>query len=313
MTGGTEDAEARAGAGVPAGPVPWDLAMTQALLGGGAIAAAQVVLWGLWELISIGTRDDYEQPIEGAFLLICCMGPFVAVLGSFLHALAFTLPVAALARLGADRTRVRAQWWMAAGLVLLAAGYAWLIGQVAGLPFGWTWTRTAAFGVIPLAGVAYAARRGSAGMAMVRATGWVLGVALVFGFGGGIIATEAGWPPPYVPPRLERTEYVAQWTGDDGASVTLRADGSAVAERLPRPWPAQESGTSHCSGMGTWQFREEGSDGRHETRFLRDGIVLTLPSCGGDQDWQVAGTAEHPELFAAVGAEAADLRILRRG
>ncbi|MET3985365.1 hypothetical protein [Streptomyces sp. PvR034] len=309
MTDGTGEAEARSGVAAPA---RWGLAVEQALLGGGAIAAAQVVLWGLWELISIGTRDDYEQPIAALFL-VCCMGPVAVILGGFLHALAFTFPVAALARLGAARTRVRARWWMAAGLVLLAAGHAWLIGQVTGSPYGWTWVRSAAFGVIPLAGVAYAARRGSAGMAMVRATGWVLGVALVFGFMGGIVATEAGWPPPYEPPRLERTEYVAQWTGDDGARLTLRADGSAVAERLPLPWPAQGSGTSYCSGTGSWQFREEGSEGRHETRLSRDGIALTLPSCGGDQDWKVAGTSERPELFAVAGAEADDVRILRRG
>ncbi|MFI5987173.1 hypothetical protein ACIBEA_40690 [Streptomyces sp. NPDC051555] len=304
MTGGTAGAEEGAAR---------NLRKVQILRGGGAIAAAQLALWGLWLLVTSGTRDDYDTGGDIGWFPAPCFFPVLAVVGGFVHAVAFTWPVAGLARLGATRTRVGARWWTGAGLVLLAAVYAWPLGRLTGSPYGEAWARAAAFGALPLAGVAYAARRGIPGRAMVRATGWALGFGLLAGFGGGIAADKAGWFPPYRPPRLERTEYVAQWTGDDGARLTLRADGSATAERLPRVGPWREVEGGRCTGAGTWQFREEGSPGQRETRFVRDGITLTLPSCDDAYDWQVAGGRDHPELFAAYGVEMDEVRILRRG
>ncbi|MFD7028294.1 hypothetical protein ACFWAR_09710 [Streptomyces sp. NPDC059917] len=306
MTGGTEGAEQGGARNLREG---------QILRGGGAIAGAQFVLWWLWWLITIDTRDDYGLGLGGgiAAIGICCLGPLAAVLAGFLHSLVFTWPVTALARTGAARTKTRARWWAAAGLVLLAAGYAWPLARVGAAPYAQVWAWAAAFGVLPLAGVAHAARRGASGRTVMRAAGWLLGFGLLFGFGGGIIADQAGWIRTYEPPRLERTEYVARWTGDDGARLTLRADGSATAERLPRVGPGREVGGERCTGTGTWQFREEGSAGRHETRFVRDGVTVTLPSCDDAYDWQVAGDRDHPELFAAYGVDPDEVRILRRG
>ncbi|MDJ0385661.1 hypothetical protein [Streptomyces sp. G-G2] len=288
----------------------------QLALGGGSVAGVQFLLLGLWYLVTDSTRDSYESGVGGASgaVFLCCCGPFVLMGLGVLHGGLFSLLVGSLARRAARRTPLGGAWWAAACGLAVSAAYAWPVALAMGIPYLQACAWVVACGAPPLAVAGLAVLRDLSGVRVMRHTGWALGFGLLAVFGGGIIAAKAGLLNTYQPPRMERAEYVAQWSGVEGVRLELRADGVAVARRLPeaRTWVDAEVG--YCSGTGTWEFRRKGSSGHKGGAFLRDGVELTLPTCGGTYDWWVAGTHARPELFAVAGEpDGGDVRILRRG
>ncbi|WP_432057914.1 hypothetical protein [Streptomyces sp. bgisy022] len=111
----------------------------------------------------------------------------------------------------------------------------------------------------------------------------------------GVVAYATGTLELYEPPRLTEEQLVGTWTDDRGGTLTLRADGTAVADDL--------GAEDRCSGSGTWERTERGSE--PELLLLGDGCP--------EESYAFSGTAEHPSLYHLFGdVEAPGRYVLRR-
>ncbi|MFK0217395.1 hypothetical protein ACIQWN_04290 [Streptomyces vinaceus] len=253
---------------------------------------AQAVVAGAVFLATSGMRDDHGLGIDpGAFSALPVVFLVVALAG-YLHRLLFVLPVMALARgLGGG-------WWAAPWAAGLAAAYAGWAAAGWDLPYGWTLLWIAGPGVLPVAAASYAHHRSLGWTGMAARVGAATGVALLLCAFGAFLLERTGIGA-YEPPRLERERYAGEWIAGGGAyRLRLGENGEAVAENLPLVAPAGV--WDACSGAGTWTF-ERGRESGGLFDRARDRVTLRIEGCGPMRDWQVAGTAERPELFSVMG------------
>lgn len=267
------------------------------------VAAGQALVAGLVWLVTLDMQDDYGAGIAPlGFLCTLVFLPPIAYAVGWLHSLLLTVPVMMLSNAAGLRTRLRAPWWGPPALVLFSAVYALPLFGLFDASYAVTWGWIAASGAIPAA-VAVFARMRILPVAKVRRRALGAGVvAVVLTIGGGITAVEKDMIPAYQPPVLSHAGLVGAWTGD-GTRLVLRADGTATAVRLPVVKGLDE--VARCTGTGTW-------DAIGESGGYRAGVRLTVPDCrDAELRWQVAGTAQEPELFVFVGdPDSGDLRRL---
>ncbi|MFD7840406.1 hypothetical protein [Streptomyces sp. NPDC059761] len=253
---------------------------------------AQAVVAGAVFLATSGMRDDHGLGIDYSVFAAIPLMLLVVVLAAYLYRLLFVLPVMALTR------SLVSPWWAAPWTAVITAGYTLWAGAVLHLPYGWTALWIAAPGVLPVVAAAYARHRSLGWSAMAARIGAVTGIALLLCAFGAFLQERTGFAA-YEPPRLERAGYAGEWVGGGGAhGLRLGENGEAVAENLAQVAPTGLWDT--CSGTGTWTFEPgRGSGGLFDRP--RDRVMLTIEGCGPMRDWQVAGTAERPELFCVIG------------
>ncbi|MCX5406453.1 hypothetical protein OHA37_21575 [Streptomyces sp. NBC_00335] len=274
--------------------------------GAEAVAGAQflvaMVLW--W--VSPGESDAYGVGYGtfaiGLFLEVavaCAFLPPLSFVAGWVHGTLFTIPVMELSHAAGVRTRIPASRWALPVLALLAGLYAAPVALLARTSYVATWGWTAAAGVLPVGVAVYARMRRRT---KLRVRLWTLAATLI----AVPTALLAGFVmPPYEPPALERSDYVGVWTGS-GVSLELDAQGGAMAQTLPVEDGLHEVDT--CSGRGTWE-RAAGSSGGDGP-----GVVLSVAECEEARlYWQVAGTADEPQLFVLIGdPDGGDVRVLRK-
>lgn len=257
-----------------------------------------------WQLVSL-TEEPYGRGFGGGIAVLfwlafmCTLQPALMFGLGWVHSALFTTPVMELSNAAGLRTRIPAAWWALPAVGLLAAGYAAPLALLSGSSYLSTWGWTAAAGVLPALVAVYARMRQKTRASVRR---WTIGPAVI-----AMIAAIVGafaWPP-YEPPVLAHSDYIGVWTGD-GVRLELDAQGAAVAGALPAEhrWDEEEHS---CTGRGTWKSREA-------SRFYRAGVLLDVPSCAeASLAWEVAGTADHPELFVLLGdPDDGDVRVLRK-
>ncbi|MEV6577426.1 hypothetical protein AB0M92_04570 [Streptomyces sp. NPDC051582] len=259
---------------------------------------AQFVVAGAVFLATSGMRDDHGLGFDpGAFAAVPLM-LLVVALAACLHRALFTLPVMALAR------GLGAAWWAAPGAAALAAAYAGLAAEGWDLPYGWTLLWIAGPGVLPVVAASYARHRSLGWTATTARVGAATGIALLVCAFGAFLQERTAFGA-YEPPRLARGQYAGDWIGGGGAyTLRLGENGEAVAGGMPLVAPSGSWDT--CSGTGWWKFEPRRESGGLFHRGPRDRVALSIDGCGPMRDWEVAGTAERPELFSVLG-DAQDL------
>lgn len=282
--------------------------------GAETVAAVQFALAGIFWIVTIGTRDDYDTGYGGApaavgLLCMCLFAPPVLFVLGTLHAALFTVPVMTLSDAAGRRTRIPAPRWALPALLLLCAAYAWPVSLMGDTSYAAGYGWTAGAGAVPVA-VAVAARMRQWPKARVRRRTLAMsGLAVLLTVLAGIGAQVTDVLPQYRPPALEQADYVGEWAGD-GTWLVLGEDGTARVLGLPvkdseNDWANDEIG--RCMGGGTW--RAMGA-----TRSARAGIELSVADCAkGELRWGTAGTAQEPELFVMIGdPDDGELRVLRK-
>lgn len=274
--------------------------------GAEAVAGAQFLVAMLFWWVSPGEGDAYGVGYGtfaiGLFLevaFMCVFLPPLSFAAGWVHGTLFTTPVLGLSNAVGVRTRIPAPRWALPVLVLLAGLYAAPLALLVRTSYLATWGWTAAAGVLPV-GVAVYARMRQRTKLRVRL--WTLAATVI----AVPTALLAGFVmPPYEPPALERADYVGVWTGS-GVRLELDAQGGAVAEALPVEDGLHE--VDSCSGRGTWEHAAGSSGG------YGPGVVLSVAECEeAALYWQVAGTAEAPQLFVLIGdPDGGDVRVLRK-
>lgn len=181
--------------------------------------------------------------------------------------------------------------------------------RVLGLACRRTAVLSAALGVLPVLGHAYArARRRATGRAWGIWGVWIrsalLCAALVMlAMVLAVPATVMGLIEEYEPPKLSAGQLAGVWRGEDGAVLRLRTGGRADAAELPieSASSAWDDPVDVCEGSGSW------SPGRKDGR---DAVVVRLDGgCGRETYWTIGGTERDPELFVLFGdPDAADVR-----
>ncbi|MFF2846925.1 hypothetical protein ACFVT5_11385 [Streptomyces sp. NPDC058001] len=290
-----------------------------------SVAAVQLALVLLFEIVRPATGDNYGVGYGGALagLFLCCLGlvaPAGFALAGLLHAVTLTLPAVQLARFASrfvPQSRKPTARRTAAPATLLTLGLLWavLLAHLLGLPYLATAAWTVGSGVLPMAAVAYCARRDlTPGRIWGRSTltGVLLSGAVL---GGTLVATHAGLLKEYEPPRLTAAQLTGVWEGEDDESAVLRldADGRATLTALPYEDVTASSiygDLALCDSAATWTL---GTD----TASERDAVELdpTGESCPGETGltWTIGGTETEPELFALYGdPDAGDVVILVR-
>jgi hypothetical protein len=125
---------------------------------------------------------------------------------------------------------------------------------------------------------------------------------------GGLGAYATGLIQDYEPPRLTDAQLVGTWTDDDGGSLTLRADGTAVADYLAVHTGETADGgddPDRCGGAGTWT-RDPSPSGAPQ-------LELDAGGCLEGRAWHVGGTEEHPTLYHWIGdPDSLDRYVLHR-
>ncbi|TXR92002.1 hypothetical protein EAO73_35535 [Streptomyces sp. col6] len=111
-----------------------------------------------------------------------------------------------------------------------------------------------------------------------------------------MLAYGTGPLQEYEPPRLTDAQLVGTWTDEHGGTLTLRADGTAVANDLgPRTTDETHTGdpVARCDGSGTWT---QGASPSGTTQF-----ELKVSGCLEGTGWQYGGTQARPTLFHWIG------------
>lgn len=275
--------------------------------GAEVVAGAQLLvgaaLWMFWP----SSSDNYDRDGWGpfgllvflVFLGVVCL--FVVPCLAFLHSLVFTRPAMALARKTGNPGAAPA-WLLAASAA--CAVVPWVLG----VPYADSLAWIAAGGPAPLLLAWWASRRGWRPWPVASVTAGVTALVLLPGaLVGGFLLAEAGLLKGYESPRLERAAYVGEWAGDDGGTVRIHEDGRVEVEGVLGY--GDDDTAARCTGAGTWTERPAD----HGMR-MRAGVDLDVTGCVRWQSqWEVSGTAAHPELFQLVGdPDAGDVRLLRR-
>lgn len=278
--------------------------------GAETIAAVQFALAGIFWIVTIGTRDDYDTGYGGApailgLLCMCVFAPPILFVLGAIHAALFTVPVLTLSNAAGVRSGIPAPRWALPALVLLCAAYAWPVSLAFDTSYAAAYGWTAAAGAVPVA-VAVAARVRQWPKARVRRRTFAMsGLAVLLTVLVGIEAQVMDVLPQYRPPALEHADYVGEWAGD-GTWLVLDEDGTAKVLGLPVE-DRENDDIGRCMGTGTW--REETSYGGY-----RPGIGLSVPDCAkAELRWAAGGTAQEPELFVMIGdPDGGELRVLRK-
>lgn len=256
-----------------------------------------------WQLVSF-TEEPYGRGYGGgigilfSFAFMCTLQPALMFGVGWVHSALFTTPVMELSNAAGVRTRIPAPWWALPAAALLAAVYAAPMALLTSSSYAATWGWTAAAGVLPVVVAVYARMRQKTKASVRR---WTLGPAAIAMLAA--IVAAIAWPP-YEPPVLQRADYIGVWTGD-GVRLELDARGAVVAGGLPvvRGWDEE----GRCTGRGTWKSRQAADS-------YRAGVLLDVPGCPkASLEWELAGTAESPELFVLIGdPDEGDVRVLRK-
>lgn len=277
--------------------------------GAGTVAGAQFLAGTLFWWVSPGESDAYGVGfgtfaigliLEVAF--VCVFVPPLSFAAGWVHGTLFTTPVMLLSNAVGVRTRIPAPRWAVPVLVLLAGLYAAPVALLIRTSYAATWGWFAAAGVLPVGVCVYARMRQRT---KLRVRLWTLAATVI----AVPVALVAGFlMPPYQPPVLERADYVGVWTGS-GVDLELDAQGAATVEGLPVDDGFGEADrTDRCSGRGTWEHATGTAHG------YGAGVVLSVADCEkASLYWQVAGTAEEPQLFVLIGdPDGGDVRVLRK-
>ncbi|MFG3322317.1 hypothetical protein ACGF3J_30085 [Streptomyces sp. NPDC048171] len=312
----------RQGATAPAGPervggAGWTAAWLTGAVTLSAEGALALVLYFL-----AGLRDEHYFaagfPAYVGYLLVAVVGVAALGLAGMVGSAAVVLPVVRLARRSARRTgRPETVRRSLAACGVFATVAAVCSGVPTGL-LGGGWTvlplvLVAAFlGLVPavLCARAVTVMRGTGrrfGLAgVVSVCGVTLPAAVLV---GGLVAYGTGLIQGYEPPRPTAAKLVGTWTDDQGGTLALRADGTAVADDLGVPTAEAASGggaPEQCSGSGSWA-RSESPSGTPQ-------LDLTGSGCVEGIGWQFGGTEEEPTLFYWIGdPDSLDRYVLHRG
>nr|WSW60262.1 hypothetical protein OG513_17680 [Streptomyces sp. NBC_00998] len=257
-----------------------------------AFVGQSIVAGGVF-LATSGMRDDHGLGTDpGVFAAIPVMF-LVVLLAGYLHRVLFTLPVMALTR------ALGSPWWAPLWAAAVATAYTGWAASAWDLPYGWTALWIAGPGALPVVAASYAHHRSLGWSGMAARVGAATGIALLVCAFGAFLQDRTGLGA-YEPPRLSREQYAGDWIGGGGAyHLRLGENGEAVAGNMPLVAPKELWDT--CSGTGTWKFEPEHESGGLFHRGPRDRVTLSIEGCGPMRDWEVAGTAERPELFSVLG------------
>ncbi|WP_369778525.1 hypothetical protein [Streptomyces sp. R33] len=261
---------------------------------------AQLVVAGAVFIATTGMRDDHDVTFGAGFAAAVPRLILLVVLAAYLHWLLFTLPAMALARLlgGPRWEAARGALCAVAGAAVLTAAHAWWVTSLWDVPFVPAAAWIAGAGVLPVTAAWYARHRWLWWGGMLARVGALTGIALLVTALGGFLQVRTGFHA-YEPPRLERSQYVGEWVGGGGAyRLSLRENGEAEVGNLP-PGKRNSGLWEACSGTGTWHFEPKHESGGIFHRGPRDRVSLSIGGCSFG-DWQVAGTADQPELFYVV-------------
>ncbi|MER5278237.1 hypothetical protein ABT025_21130 [Streptomyces sp. NPDC002809] len=273
------------------------------------IGAIAFFVWGQTEESPGGPYS-----VLGVFLLIVLV-PFAAAAGAvlgYLLSLGVVMPLLVVAGWTGRRFSGREAWWwvpaLAAGVTALPSLAAALLtdaGPSVGLG-GWL-AVTAALAAAalvarrlllpdrpPLSGGVMFGQVALYGTLAVATAGLLAGIGLHAGIG-------------YEPPWLSAQQVTGTWADGKGGTLTLAADGRAMADRVEtfENDDSFEPVVHRCTGTGTWQYQSGAGPWSQE-------VEVSVDDCSMDP-WEVFGTSGRPKLFVYVGdPDAVDLYILQR-
>ncbi|MDA0567943.1 hypothetical protein LG943_27005 [Streptomonospora sp. S1-112] len=285
---------------VPAGPervggAGW----TAAWLTGAAALSAEGALALVGYLLA-GLRQEYYVaagiPAYVGYLVAAVITVVALGLAGLVGSAAVVLPLVRLSRRSARRAgRPETVRRCLAVCAAFAAAAAACVGMPAAL-LGGGWTvlplvlLAVLLGLVPAVLLARAVTvlRGTGARFGLAAAVSVCGPALAaVVLVGGLAAYGTGLVQGYEPPRPTAAQLVGTWADDRGGTLTLRADGSAVAEGLSVGGDAAD----RCGGSGSWA-RGESPSGTPQ---------LDLRVSGCAEGWQFGGTEERPTLYHWIG------------
>ncbi|UNS96956.1 hypothetical protein MMF93_10875 [Streptomyces tubbatahanensis] len=269
-----------------------------------------------------GLREEHYVaagiPAYVGYLLAAVVAAAALGLAGLIGSAAAVLPVVRLSRWSARRIgRAETIGWCLTVCGAIATAAAVCTGVPTGLRGG-SWT------VLPLVLLAVflglvPAVLCTRAVTVLRRTGTRFGLAgVVFVCGltlsavmlvGGLAAYGTGLLQRYEPPRLTAAQLVGAWTDGRGGTLTLRADGTAVADGLDvHTAQAARDGDApeRCSGSGTWA--------RGHAPSATPRLDLSVSGCVEDIGWQFGGTAAQPTLYYWIGdPDSLDQYALHRG
>ncbi|MEU7315309.1 hypothetical protein [Streptomyces sp. NPDC007083] len=275
----------------------------------GAVALAAEGVLALVVYFLAGLRDEYYLaagvPAYVGYLFVSVVAMVLLGLAGLICSAAVVLPVVQLSRWSARRKgRPETARWCLAVCGAVATTAALCIGVPTAL-FGGGWTALPLVLLVAFVGLVPAVLCSRA-VTVLRRTGARFGLAAgVLGCGlalsavvfvGGLAAYGTGLIQEYEPPRLTKTQLVGVWSDDQGGTLTLRADGTAVADELGvHDADTATSGEAHehCDGSGSWS-KDAAPDGTSQ-------LALDVTDCRAVSSWQFGGTEEQPTLFHWIG------------
>ncbi|WP_369205882.1 hypothetical protein [Streptomyces sp. PU-14G] len=294
---------------VPAGPervggAGW----TAAWLTGAAALSAEGAL-ALVVYFLAGLRNEHYFaagiPAYVGYLLAAVVTVVMLGLAGLTGSAVAVLPVVQLSRWSARRAgRAETKRWCLAA----CGAFATAVAVCAGVPtalLGGGWTMlplvllVAFLGLVPavLCTRAVTVLRGAGARfglaAVVSVCGLTLSAVVLV---GGLTAYGTGLIQGYEPPRLTDAQLVGTWTDEQGGTLTLRADGTAVADDLGGHTARAAHGgntSEQCSGSGSWA-KGASPSGTPQ-------LDLSVSGCGEGNGWQFGGTEEQPTLYHWIG------------
>ncbi|MFE9334557.1 hypothetical protein [Streptomyces sp. NPDC006925] len=307
---------------IPRGPVRVRGAGWAAAWLAGAVALAGEGVLALVVYFLAGLRDEHYfaagVPAYVGYLFLSVVAMVLLGLAGLICSASVVLPVVQLSRWSARRKgRTETARWCLAVCGAAAAAAALCIGVPTAL-LGGGWTVLPLVLLLGFLGLAPAALS-SRGVTVLRGTGARFGLAAaVLGCGlalsavvfvGGLAAYGTGLIQEYEPPRLTETQLAGTWSDDQGGTLTLRADGTAVAGELGvHDADTAASGEAHepCDGSGSWT---KGASPSGTSQ-----LDLDVSDCMAVSSWQFGGTEEQPTLFHWIGdPDSLKRHVLHRG
>ncbi|MET9859575.1 hypothetical protein ABZY93_09655 [Streptomyces smyrnaeus] len=275
----------------------------------GAVALSAEGALALVVYFLAGLRDEHYFAFGISayvgYLLAAVVTVVMLGLTGLIGSAAAVLPVVQLSRWSARRTgRAETMRWYLAACGAFAAAAAVCAGvPTALLGGGWTvlpLVLVAAFlGLVPavLCARAVTVLRGTGARFGLTGVVFVCGLTLsAVVLVGGLAAYGTGLIQEYQPPRLTAAKLVGTWADEQGGTLTLRADGTAVAHDLEVHTAKAAYGgeaPEQCSGSGSWA-RDASPSGTPQ-------LDLSVSGCLEGVGWQFGGTEEQPSLYYWIG------------
>ncbi|TDC25403.1 hypothetical protein E1265_07025 [Streptomyces sp. 8K308] len=293
---------------------------TAAWLTGAVTLAAEGTL-ALVVSFLVGLRNEHYfaagAPVFVGYLVAAVLIAVTLGLAGLIGSAAAVLPVVQLSRWSARRTgRAETVCWCLAVCGAFAVAVALCAGVPAAL-LGGGWTVLPLVLLVTILGLVPAVLCTRA-VTVLRGTGTRFGLAGVVFLGGltlsgvvlvgGLVAYGTGLIQAYEPPRLTDAQLVGTWTDDQGGTLTLRADGTAVADDLGVDTAEAAYGgdrPERCSGSGSWA--------QNASLSGTPQLDLSVSGCTKVSGWQFGGTEEQPTLYYWIGdPDSLDQYTLRR-